>query len=192
MSEIETLQGNISKLELAKRKQDISVFQQIVEPLAEAIEELSEAVQMARKESEIARKGDAIEQNYFDKDFNKNISSSLTKIVGFLTQFKQDINIDLSPINSIAAEIKKQNETILTLLSKANNGQSDEIYRLVSVLISKQSIFLERSQQTDYSTELKKISEAISNKDNRVQELTLIYNESGDRIRRVVPVYKNK
>lgn len=184
MGELETLQAVQSKIELAKRKQDISVFQQIVEPLAEAIEELVEAVKSGKE---------ALKQpDYFDKDFNKNISASINKIVGFLTQFKQDINIDLSPINSIATEIKKQNEAILTLLNKSDNGQTDEIYRLVSALIGKQNIFLEKSNQADYSTQLQSISDALNKEDNRVERLTITYGQYDGRIKEVVPVYKNK
>lgn len=186
MSEIETLQAVQSKLELAKRRQDISVIQQIVEPLAEAIEELTETIQAAK--SEVSKEV----PDYFDKDFNKNISASVTKIAGFLSQFKQDINIDLSPINSIATEIKKQNEAIISLLNKSNSNQSDELYRLITAMVNKNNAFIEKGfQVADYSKQLQSISDALTNKeDNRVERLTIIYNQNGDRIREVIPVYK--
>ncbi len=179
MSEsVETLQSVQSKLELAKRRQDISIFQQIVEPLAEAIEELAGAIQTVKKEV-------VTQPDYFDKDFNKNVSSSISKIVGFLGQFK--IDIDLSPINSIATEIKKQNEVLIRLLSES---KSDEVYRLVVALIGKQTAFLEKSNQINYSTQLQSISDALNKKNNQVERLTITYGKYDDRINEIVPIYK--
>lgn len=186
-SDIAELKKNQAKLEEAQKVRDIAAFEKIVDPLTESIEELTDILKAVNKDKKNPEK-----QDYFDKELSKNLVGAIDKVFKLLQGFKQqNISIDLSPINAIAAEIKNQNTAILSLLNKSNNNQSDELCRMVQALIGKQNVFLEKSSQADYSAQLQAISEKLG-KDNRVEKLTVIYNPSGDRIKEVIPTYKNK
>lgn len=157
MTELQTLEGLKTELEFKKRKQDISAIQQMIEPLAEAIEELTSVI------TEVKNSAVPVVPDYFDKELNKNLTGSIEKVAGAFQKFKQTINVDLSPITSIATEIQKQNQSIITLvnnLSKGNN--SEELYRLITAMVGKNNAFLERAfMQVDYSSQLDKLNENV-------------------------------
>lgn len=184
MEEVQLFQEAKSKMELAKRRQDAAILQQIVEPLAEAIEELSDSIKDAKNTEPLP------EQNYFDKDLGKNVIEAIDKVFNVISKIKfpEQKAIDFAPLNTIATEIKKGNDNILELLNKPN--QSEELYRLITAMVGKQNIFLEKGfEQINYSKELTAITDAINKKENMVSDITFIYGEGG-QIKKAVPNYK--
>lgn len=166
------------------RTEDVAILRQTLEPIQEALGELKETIE----ESISLEKKEKPQQEYYDKDFNAKLLTTISKALTLIGNFKipEQKQIDLTPI---AAEIKKQNESIIALLNKPN--QSEELQRLIVAMVGKQTSFLEREfKEVDYSEQLKKISESISNKtSDRVEKLTVVY-EYGGSIKEVVPVYK--
>lgn len=171
------------KIELEKRRKDVAILKQVLEPIEEAMSELKDALENSIK---IEKK----EQVYFDKDFNSSLVTSLDKLLSLIKSFKQpEFKIDLSPITSIASEIKKGNDSIMELLSRPN--QSDELYRMISAMVGRQNAFIEKGfTQVDYSAKFDALAEAINKKDDRVMELSIVYDQSGTVLKKVVPMYK--
>lgn len=142
-----------TKIEEAK----LSAMQKLLEPITEAIEELAEVIQEGQKKNEKPN------------DFNKNLLQSIDKVFGVIQNFKQT-EIDLSPLTSIAEEIRNQNNTLLSVvegLAESSNKEGHEkLMKEVMAMVQKTNEFVSTGiKQTDYSTEIKSISSTIeSNK----------------------------
>lgn len=142
-----------TKIEEAK----LSAMQKLLEPITEAIEELADVIQEGQKKTEKPN------------DFNKNLLQSIDKVFGVIQNFKQS-EIDLSPLTSIAEEIRNQNNTLLSVvegLAESSNKEGHEkLMKEVMAMVQKTNEFVSNGiKQTDYSTEIKSISSTIeSNK----------------------------
>lgn len=192
MTDTELLQAAGARIvELKDKKQEMSIVQQSAEVISDGLEELASQVQEALKF--FKENKSATTPDYFDKDFNKNIVASIDKVFTLLQKFKQSeikVDVDLSPINSLAAEIKKSNETIIGLLSQPN--QSNEVVRMLGEMIGKQSVIFEGlTRETNYSEKLDSIIEALNKNDGKVMEINMVYDQTGTSIRKVIPIYKN-
>lgn len=189
MTELQSLQESHAKMEVAKRKQDSMLLQQIVEPLAEAIEELSETIKEAKIEE---KKEEKPEPDYFDKDLNKNVTTAIDKVFVLLQKFKQpNITVDLSPVvNQLGAELKKGNDSIASLLNKfiTSNNSNPELEKLLRVLISNQNnSVVKLEKQIDYSAKLDSVIEAINSRP-LVEKITVEQAQYGKTI--ITPIYK--
>lgn len=190
MGEVRDLKEIKDKLEDAKRRQDVAVLQQVLEPLTEAVEELSSILQVAKKAKE-----KEIEVEPFT---GKNIVESLDKLLVLLQKFKQQ-NIDLSPIKNIASEINTSNKAILVLLGKLNNQSNDSgnerLIKMVLDMVQKQNDFMSKGiKENDYSEHLTAISNALSNKPEDKKplnlEFELIRPPMGGSIQKVIVTQK--
>ena len=119
--------------------------------------------------------------NYYDKDLCKTLKETTKELVDAFSKIQppkvtvnSPVNIDLKPIQSIANDISKGQNDILTLLNKLNNGdKSGELYRLITAMIGRQDAIIEKAfQVVNYSPELKSIAEAINKKNSYVGEIT--------------------
>ena len=83
--------------------------------------------------------------NYYDKDLCKTLKETTKELVDAFSKIQppkvtvnSPVNIDLKPIQSIANDISKGQNDILTLLNKLNNGdKSGELYRLITAMIGR-------------------------------------------------------
>lgn len=119
----------------------------------------------------------SVKKDYFDKELSTTLKETITEaIIAFSKINPPTINvaapeINLQPIQSLAVEIKKQNENIIALLNKPN--QSEELQKLITAMASKQIAFLEKEfQQIDNTFELKYIGEGVNKKTSYVGVVT--------------------
>lgn len=185
--ELAIIQRAKDKISIDNRKKDVAILKQVLEPIEEGMGELSGSINSLMSFFE---KVGTKNPEYYDKSLSANVISAIGKISELIKNFKQsEIKIDLSPIASIATEIKKGNDNILELLNKPN--QSDEVVRMLTAMIGKQNISFEKWQkEIDYSDKLDALTQAIMSSDNRVQEINFKYNEAGI-IKAAIPTYKN-
>lgn len=133
-----------------------------------------------------------------NRKFADQIKQSIERVITAVAQQKipeVKVNVDLAPIQSIASDISRQNETLIKLLNKlsmGDSGKSDELHRLIVAMISKQNMFLEREvQQFDYTKQLSAISESLNKtvETEKIEVLNIKRGE-GNLITSVIPVYK--
>lgn len=185
--ELAIIEREQDKIAIKKRKADAAVLQQVLEPLEEAMNELTDIIkQSVDKETKEPEK-----QEYFDKDFGKNVILAIDKVFNLIKGFKQaDVKIDLSPITAIAQEIKRGNDSILDLIKQSNSGNiSGELFRMFTAMIGKQNALIEKGFiQIDYSSKIDSLIQAVGNKNN-IEEINFVYGEGG-QIKSAKPTYK--
>lgn len=183
--ELAIIQREQEKMEVKKRKADVAILQQVLEPIEEAMMELKDVIQLSIKEAKPEK------AEHFDKDFNTKLLKSLDKVFSLISNFKQsEVKIDLSPITAIATEIKKGNDTITDLIRQSNSGNTTgELFRMITAMVGKQNAFIEKGfSQIDYSAKIDSLIQAVSNKNN-IEEINFIYREGGQIIG-AKPIYK--
>lgn len=187
------LRKRMAEAEKAEKDEEVKTFKETVDSLTDCLEEFTDEFKAYKNVMESYFKQEKLVPEYYDKDQNTKLIGSIDKVFGVLKQFKQK-DIDFSPVNGMIAEIKKSNENIYSLLSKFNgNNKSEELYKLITLMVSKQVSFLETNlQQNDYTAHLNKISESISNNKTNymVDELKVEYKNG--YITKVIPIYKEK
>lgn len=185
--ELAIIENARNKIATDNRRKDVAILKQVLEPIEEGMGELSNSINTLMSFFE---KLGTSNPEYYDKKLGDNVSSAIIKLSTTISNLKQsEIKIDLSPIASIAEEIKKGNDSIAKLLNTPN--QSDEVIRMLSAYLNKQSIAFEKLTQMDYSSKLDELISAISNKSNdRIEMITFNYDQSGTSIRQAVPTYK--
>jgi hypothetical protein len=133
--ELAIIQREQEKIENKKLSKSVAILKQTLEPVESKLEDVSESIDTLIS---FFNKVTTSNPEYFDKKFNENISSSIDKLFNLLKNFKQsEIKIDLSPISSIATEMKNQNIAILALLNKPN--QSVDLYKMIVSMVAKQN-----------------------------------------------------
>lgn len=184
--ELAIIQREQDKIANTERKKNVAILKQVLEPIEEAMSELTDVIKLS-----IDKEKEPDKSEYFDKDFNAKILKSLDNVFKVISNFKQsDIKIDLSPITSIATEIKKGNDSITDLVKQLNSGNTTgELFRMITAMIGKQNAFIEKGfSQIDYSEKLDAITNALSNKDSQIERLKIVY--QGEYLHEVIPIYK--
>lgn len=181
---------------LAEVREDVLVMNQeitakvmvaLFEKLSEAIDELMEGI--AKKET-AKDFGDVLKAA-----LSTTLSETVTQIFSSYKpgDFKPTINVDLKPIQQTFADISKQNDAIASLLNKllaGDGGKSDELHKLITAMIGRQNVFLEKGmKQFDYTKELKAISDNL-NKNDRIERLDVKRDRADNLITSVIPIYK--
>lgn len=160
------------------RTEDVAILKQTLEPVEEKLDNVSESIENLISFLEGIGKNKE-DREYFDKELGTIISASVDKLFNVIKNFKQaEIKIDLSPITSIASEIKKGNDNILQCLNRPD--QSAEVYKMVSSMIAKQNAMYDKfmSMKEAEKTEVQHTVEKEEKK-NTEWEFTVIRNQSG-------------
>lgn len=185
--ELEVIEKAKSKIADDSRKKDVAILRQVLEPIEEAMTELKEVIQKSvDKETKEPEK-----QEYFDKDFNAKLITSLNKVFDIIKNLKQsEVKIDLSPITGIAQEIKRGNDSIIDLIKQSNSGNTTgELFRMITAMVGKQNAFIEKGfSQVNYSDKIDSLIKAVGNKNN-IDEIIFVYGEGGHVIS-AKPIYK--
>lgn len=186
-SSVELQKLHTKMLEQNKKSKEMEALKKIVEPLTDALSELSITISDFNKVDKNEQKPE-----YFDKELSKSVTDSIDKVFALLQKFKQpNITVDLSPINALASEIKKGNDSLISLVGKLNNNGSPELERLLKAVANSQTILVEKMQkQTDIAPILQGIREDMNKKGSnqmRIENLTVTHGKYGDMI--VTPNY---
>lgn len=173
--ELAIIEKQMEKIDsyLSNKKKDVAILKQVLEPVTESTDNLTDVMK------ELVSKND-----FVDKDFNKKIVDLIGNILKVFQNFKTP------DFSSIASEIKNGNDNISKALNTPN--QSEEVVKMLSAYLNKQSMALERlTQSTDYTSKFDELIKAMSNKTNdRVEKISFKYDESGTTIREAIPTYK--
>ena len=148
------------KIALQKDKREAAVIEQIVEPLVDAVEELNDTLRAIKN---IKPEGEKQMDGF--KDMGNNLLISIEKVFGLLQKL-QPQKLDLSPITSIATEIKSQNTSLLNLVSTLSNESNKAGYeglvKEVMAMVQRSNDFISKGlQQVDYSKEFSALTAVI-------------------------------
>lgn len=141
------------------------------------------------------------DKKYFDETLGDKMKECLDAAVQAIlnqkapeVKFNPNINVDLKPVLSIAAEIQKQNEIMLLMMkrveaSEGNEEKRDALITLTLGVITSTNDFLKKGlKQIDYTEQLNEIASKMGNDSNKIEKFKIIRGDF-DLMKEVVPIY---
>lgn len=153
--------------EKAEKEQEEKTFKETVDSLTDSLEEFTDEFKGYKEAMTAYFKQEKKEPEYFDKEQNTKLLASVNNVLSLLQKFKQH-PIDLSPITTIATDIKNQTTALINCISslpKQNNQSGYEalMRQVLQIVESNSQAVSSLKQQTDLNPVLEKINSSIEN-----------------------------
>lgn len=183
--------------ELAKRKKDLEAeFEEVMEMEDDAINTRSTMTiaavakllnilsEQSTDMAEVASKA-----QYYDPNLTASLQSTVSQLVTAFSKIQAptinvspNLKFDITPLQTITEKISGQNTVLINLISKFNNGQNENLLKLITSLVERQINFLDTGfKQIDITKELGEIKTAINNRPVEIK--STVTKRSNDNLR---------
>lgn len=183
--------------ELAKRKKDLEAeFEEVMEMEDDAINTRSTMTiaavakllnilsDQATDMAEIAK-----EKKYYDENLSSTLQETVSQLITAFSKIQAptinvspNLKFDITPLQTITEKISGQNTVLINLISKFNNGQNENLLKLITSLVERQINFLDTGfKQIDITKELGEIKTAINNRPVEIK--STVTKRSSDNLR---------